>query len=156
MLYPPWSGRCEGRVERGRVYIRHQTGEVEEGEWAMPYSDCKQLPVFFFFQAEDGIREVAVTGVQTCALPISSARVAATAAKVRGPRPGPPRSGGSINASSPDWPSESTASVENRPALSLGPAAGANTRLAISLALKVASSWVIVSPLSGNLLGRFR
>src|SRR2546429_7289021 len=25
----------------------------------------------FFFQAEDGIRDVAVTGVQTCALPIS-------------------------------------------------------------------------------------
>src|SRR2546422_339306 len=28
------------------------------------------LSVFFFFQAEDGIRDVAVTGVQTCALPI--------------------------------------------------------------------------------------
>src|SRR2546422_8115927 len=26
----------------------------------------------FFFQAEDGIRDVAVTGVQTCALPICS------------------------------------------------------------------------------------
>src|SRR2546429_2791367 len=26
--------------------------------------------MFFFFQAEDGIRDVAVTGVQTCALPI--------------------------------------------------------------------------------------
>src|SRR2546429_4737564 len=26
--------------------------------------------VLFFFQAEDGIRDVAVTGVQTCALPI--------------------------------------------------------------------------------------
>src|SRR2546422_8589433 len=25
---------------------------------------------FFFFQSEDGIRDVAVTGVQTCALPI--------------------------------------------------------------------------------------
>src|SRR5256884_3022453 len=29
--------------------------------------------VFFFFQAEDGIRDVAVTGVQTCALPIYGA-----------------------------------------------------------------------------------
>src|SRR5205809_3121505 len=29
---------------------------------------------FFFFQAEDGIRDVAVTGVQTCALPISEPR----------------------------------------------------------------------------------
>src|SRR5438132_4412452 len=27
---------------------------------------------FFFFQAEDGIRDHCVTGVQTCALPISS------------------------------------------------------------------------------------
>src|SRR5260370_10891399 len=30
------------------------------------FSDC-----FFFFQAEDGIRDSSVTGVQTCALPIS-------------------------------------------------------------------------------------
>src|SRR6266436_7323882 len=29
---------------------------------------------FFFFQAEDGIRDVAVTGVQTCALPIFACR----------------------------------------------------------------------------------
>src|SRR3712207_8278947 len=28
------------------------------------------LFVFFFFQAEDGIRDIGVTGVQTCALPI--------------------------------------------------------------------------------------
>src|SRR5216683_6638067 len=27
---------------------------------------------FFFFQAEDGIRDLIVTGVQTCALPICS------------------------------------------------------------------------------------
>src|SRR5437762_13308430 len=27
---------------------------------------------FFFFQAEDGIRDTSVTGVQTCALPISA------------------------------------------------------------------------------------
>src|SRR5215217_6979845 len=36
---------------------------------------------FFFFQAEDGIRDIGVTGVQTCALPICDpARVAALAA----------------------------------------------------------------------------
>src|SRR5256886_13562853 len=29
------------------------------------------LLLFFFFQAEDGIRYLTVTGVQTCALPIS-------------------------------------------------------------------------------------
>src|SRR5258707_14918076 len=32
------------------------------------------LVVFFFFQAEDGIRDIGVTGVQTCALPISAPR----------------------------------------------------------------------------------
>src|SRR5437762_12694385 len=30
---------------------------------------------FFFFQAEDGIRDTSVTGVQTCALPICSPRL---------------------------------------------------------------------------------
>src|SRR5256885_1851079 len=30
---------------------------------------------FFFFQAEDGIRDYKVTGVQTCALPICASRV---------------------------------------------------------------------------------
>src|SRR5256885_12087015 len=34
------------------------------------------LRLCFFFQAEDGIRDYKVTGVQTCALPISSARAA--------------------------------------------------------------------------------
>src|SRR2546426_3531123 len=32
------------------------------------------LLIFFFFQAEDGIRDYKVTGVQTCALPISRSR----------------------------------------------------------------------------------
>src|SRR5690606_41053120 len=38
--------------------------------------------LFFFFQAEDGIRDFHVTGVQTCALPIFTAVCSA---------PGPPR-----------------------------------------------------------------
>src|SRR5207248_3436429 len=33
-----------------------------------------ELSYFFFFQAEDGIRDRTVTGVQTCALPISPAQ----------------------------------------------------------------------------------
>src|SRR2546429_4515581 len=37
-----------------------RAGTRRGGSWAF----------FFFFQAEDGIRDVAVTGVQTCALPI--------------------------------------------------------------------------------------
>src|SRR5260370_7977704 len=32
---------------------------------------CVHVFFFFFFQAEDGIRDSSVTGVQTCALPIS-------------------------------------------------------------------------------------
>src|SRR2546430_9465216 len=43
---------------RGKVYQR----------WRGVYVSC----VFFFFQAEDGIRDLTVTGVQTCALPISA------------------------------------------------------------------------------------
>src|SRR2546421_6450692 len=33
-------------------------------------SYSNQFYIFFFFQAEDGIRDLIVTGVQTCALPI--------------------------------------------------------------------------------------
>src|SRR5437879_12257775 len=54
--------------------------------------------VFFFFQAEDGIRDTSVTGVQTCALPIwregseagwgrSARRARSSRAAGSGPRP---------------------------------------------------------------------
>src|SRR5256886_11931108 len=36
---------------------------------------------FLFFQAEDGIRDLTVTGVQTCALPISTRRALSRIAK---------------------------------------------------------------------------
>src|SRR5690606_39380291 len=63
------------------------------------------LPSFFFLQAEDGIRDFHVTGVQTCALPISqlitsellvsslpAAEVAAVSAAPAAPLPSvPPR-----------------------------------------------------------------
>src|SRR3712207_9458731 len=42
----------------------------------------------FFFQAEDGIRDIGVTGVQTCALPISNGGGGGA------PAPGPPKPGG--------------------------------------------------------------
>src|SRR3989442_4472902 len=42
---------------------------VATGNWASP--DLRDRMCFFFFQAEDGIRDADVTGVQTCALPIS-------------------------------------------------------------------------------------
>src|SRR3712207_381131 len=37
---------------------------------------CVYFFFFFFFQAEDGIRDIGVTGVQTCALPISVISIA--------------------------------------------------------------------------------
>src|SRR5256886_120449 len=53
--------------------------------WKAPiYPSNSRLPhlcsrCFFFFQAEDGIRDLTVTGVQTCALPISARRGRGTA-----------------------------------------------------------------------------
>src|SRR2546430_10144951 len=34
------------------------------------HKNLRRVVFFFFFQAEDGIRDLTVTGVQTCALPI--------------------------------------------------------------------------------------
>src|SRR5256886_13961185 len=52
---------------------------------------CQSDLLFFFFQAEDGIRDLTVTGVQTCALPISTQRVGGEPVgrlqKVRHPEP---------------------------------------------------------------------
>src|SRR2546430_3253874 len=50
--------------------------QVESGERELLARDQVELreglehDVLFFFQAEDGIRDLTVTGVQTCALPI--------------------------------------------------------------------------------------
>src|SRR5947208_8141193 len=43
--------------------------------------------LFFFFQAEDGIRDDLVTGVQTCALPICSRQLAGGSGRARGTAP---------------------------------------------------------------------
>src|SRR5260370_13696673 len=43
--------------------------------------------IFFFFQAEDGIRDSSVTGVQTCALPISLLLMSGERAKALGLTP---------------------------------------------------------------------
>src|SRR2546429_6685480 len=48
---------------------------------------CRSLILFFVFQAEDGIRDVAVTGVQTCALPVIDVgfhKIAVTEARTLG------------------------------------------------------------------------
>src|SRR2546426_8725438 len=47
-----------------------------------PRSGCCLFAFIFFFQAEDGIRDYKVTGVQTCALPISTRAPVAVGAKL--------------------------------------------------------------------------
>src|SRR2546427_3971114 len=42
------------------------------GVWISDVCTSDMIFFFFFFQAEDGIRDLTVTGVQTCALPISA------------------------------------------------------------------------------------
>src|SRR2546429_3335612 len=57
----------EGGSDSGEYLVR-AVCDHDGCSWDRP---CVLVSLFFFFQAEDGIRDVAVTGVQTCALPIS-------------------------------------------------------------------------------------
>src|SRR5256885_13332175 len=50
--------------------------------------ELASIVFFFFFQAEDGIRDYKVTGVQTCALPILSSGVVNLSALMTGRRLG--------------------------------------------------------------------
>src|SRR5256886_12514522 len=62
---------------------RRQTSEymrAREGRHTL--EPISKAASYFFFQAEDGIRDLTVTGVQTCALPISCSN---SGAKVPGP-----------------------------------------------------------------------
>src|SRR2546430_12427027 len=63
------------------------------------------VSLFFFFQAEDGIRDLTVTGVQTCALPISwrALRTRSATGSTSSARPG--RGCCSSRACSVPWPS---------------------------------------------------
>src|SRR5205807_6060898 len=58
---------------------------------------------YFFFQAEDGIRDYKVTGVQTCALPVSALHAA---------------------KSSPSWPSVGSTVVPTNSVRAKGPRTG--------------------------------
>src|SRR5688572_10186988 len=49
--------------------ILHDIGKLEELRWSLNFDYTLEC---FFFQAEDRIRDLTVTGVQTCALPISA------------------------------------------------------------------------------------
>src|SRR6476620_4522580 len=62
------------RVMHARVR-RHTARECQERDRLARrrWRSVARAGVFFFLQAEDGIRDIGVTGVQTCALPISAA-----------------------------------------------------------------------------------
>src|SRR3989449_7242051 len=60
---------CESM--RSRVWLNMDYQSLSSYDSSLMYLPSVSLYfLFFFFQAEDGIRDVAVTGVQTCALPI--------------------------------------------------------------------------------------
>src|SRR2546422_7524630 len=62
-------------MDDGRDYPTRKSHDSDPGsyDWLYPQDRTRGFRwiLLFFFQAEDGIRDVAVTGVQTCALPIS-------------------------------------------------------------------------------------
>src|SRR2546430_12639243 len=52
--------------------VRHALLHIGGALMRQVFLACGVYDFFFFFQAEDGIRDLTVTGVQTCALPIFS------------------------------------------------------------------------------------
>src|SRR5256885_6749131 len=60
-------GRCEGYFGLSGQYMSLHHPRECYGVFEIRVTPCVG---FFFFQAEDGIRDYKVTGVQTCALPI--------------------------------------------------------------------------------------
>src|SRR5437763_712189 len=73
--------RCNAQSVVARALaVSHEAFELVEvvrmNPWAVVVIRLPAIQqIAFFFQAEDGIRDTSVTGVQTCALPIYSARV---------------------------------------------------------------------------------
>src|SRR5437763_961779 len=69
-LISPLFKRIDGEVNHHDRYARYPD---LLGVGVLPAPHAAQEQIFhtlFFFQAEDGIRDTSVTGVQTCALPI--------------------------------------------------------------------------------------
>src|SRR5437867_3312590 len=79
--YPEKGRLHEGLAEpeKGGLELDRWLNDCEETAWvasrAVSTGRRRSALVAFFFQAEDGIRDRTVTGVQTCALPICRRRV---------------------------------------------------------------------------------
>src|SRR5258708_14317304 len=64
--------RADGTTRHYKTSSDYPTGSCLQAEEILRHDLVRiNTPCFFFFQAEDGIRDDLVTGVQTCALPIS-------------------------------------------------------------------------------------
>src|SRR5689334_14429764 len=83
-------------IGRRGVFVR-SAFDANNGVAPLPYDYGYWSNDGFFFQAEDGIRDGTVTGVQTCALPISGVPPGggppSRSAGVRAWKPNPPRGG---------------------------------------------------------------
>src|SRR2546430_838012 len=77
--------------------------------------------LFFFFQAEDGIRDLTVTGVQTCALPISASTPTRARSDAHARSRGSIRSRRSQGAQASATPSGETARPRTRMRAPAGP-----------------------------------
>src|SRR2546430_8941565 len=75
------------RINRGEKFSELKLSPTRSLNNRAEISSTITAQRFLFFQAEDGIRDLTVTGVQTCALPISHTQ-AAPAAAPGGARPG--------------------------------------------------------------------
>src|SRR5437762_2174719 len=62
-------GWCR-RTDRGFCKLQIDINGGSVGSLWFSVVSFDYILIFFFFQAEDGIRDTSVTGVQTCALPI--------------------------------------------------------------------------------------
>src|SRR5207245_11466638 len=67
---PPDGLDASGR-DGGDLHAQRGGGRPARRRGRYAHAGASRLRPLFFFQAEDGIRDATVTGVQTCALPIS-------------------------------------------------------------------------------------
>src|SRR5215470_16665767 len=62
--------RARAAPRAARQTFAPAAGRVAVRSFSSAHVRLRVARFFFFFQAEDGIRDATVTGVQTCALPI--------------------------------------------------------------------------------------
>src|SRR2546425_9322971 len=117
------------------------------------------MQVLFFFQAEDGIRDKLVTGVQTCALPILA--LAGCADRPTAPRSGPGRWNGQRSRLAPPRRAEAESKTAARCSWVLltvcrptgdGVPSGYGTQFeaAASRARRKVVTWAVTDPRSPN------